>query len=241
MFPQTFTVWSLVRSRLIRRFDHHLTHFFLYLGRHCKVEDVQTAVENALQGCNGLIDLEINVHTPPALTLESITFCWRLFSIVRRNQSWHSAHPKEMTSEPYDAVSCPPFVKNNRRNISETSPWKRKAKDKWSKEMLGPGRISYRRNQVRKARNRVWSVVCALPWRRLGASPALLCTSFPRVLNILDLFRHFLFLHQRLPVAFPFVKLGHDSWITTASRRGRNFLFYYLKFQTFPCKHKIIS
>ena len=111
--------------------DHpNLTHLVFCFGRDIGVEGLQVAVEQALQGHNGLTDLEINVHTPPALTPESIAFCWRLFSTVRRNRSRHSAHPKEMTSELYDAVSCPPFVKNNRRGISETSPWKRKAKGK---------------------------------------------------------------------------------------------------------------
>jgi hypothetical protein len=90
--------------------DHpDLTHLFFCFGKDVEVEGLQVAVEQALQGHNGPINLEINVHTP--LTPKSTAFCWRLFSIVRRNRPWDSERLEEMTSELYDAVACPPFVK----------------------------------------------------------------------------------------------------------------------------------
>ena len=95
-------------------YDHpNLTHLFLHLGRLCGVEDVQIPVENALQGCNSLIDLKIYVDQMNPLTPKSIAFYWRLDSIIKRNRERNDAHPQEkMTRELInDAAAYPPSVK----------------------------------------------------------------------------------------------------------------------------------
>jgi hypothetical protein len=95
----------------LTRFLHDspdLTHLFFCFGWDVEVEGLQIAVELALRGHNGVINLEVNVNT--SLTPKSIAFCWRLYSIVRRNRS-RGAPPEETTQELYDATACPPFVK----------------------------------------------------------------------------------------------------------------------------------
>ena len=88
--------------------DHpDMTHLFLSFGRwDIEVQTVQTGIENALRGHNGMINLEVRVHSP--LTPQSIAFCWRLHSIVKRNRSQDGVRPEEAY---HDAATCPPFVK----------------------------------------------------------------------------------------------------------------------------------
>jgi hypothetical protein len=83
---------------------------FFWFGnpRDIEVEGLQIAVELALQGHNGVINLEVTVDSP--LTPKSIAFCCRLYSIIRRNRS-RGAPPEKTTQELYDVAVCPPFVK----------------------------------------------------------------------------------------------------------------------------------
>ena len=90
----------------------NLTHLFLCLGRFCGVEALQIAVEGALQRCNSLVALEVYVDQTP-LTPKSIAFCWRLDSIIRRNQ--HRNDEESLTRDPIDAIDAaayPPWVKS---------------------------------------------------------------------------------------------------------------------------------
>jgi hypothetical protein len=99
------------RITILTRFLHDcpdMTHLFLWLGWDLEVESLQIAVDMALRGHNGVINLEVNVNTP--LTPRSIAFCWHLYSIIRRNRS-RGTPPEETTQELYDVSVCPPFVK----------------------------------------------------------------------------------------------------------------------------------
>ncbi|KAN0074151.1 hypothetical protein V8E54_008088 [Elaphomyces granulatus] len=90
--------------------DSHpdLTHLFLDFAEGA-LKKIPITVEKTLRRHRGLIDLEVRVRNP--LSQDAIDFCWRLYSVVRRNRAAVGLDLRPEEAELHDTTACPSFVK----------------------------------------------------------------------------------------------------------------------------------
>jgi hypothetical protein len=93
--------------------DHpDLTHLFLEFTKTAlEREYILLAVEEALQRHCGLVDLKVHVRVRNPLSQSTIDFCWRLYSVVRRNRNAVGLGVRPEEAGFYDTTTCPFFVK----------------------------------------------------------------------------------------------------------------------------------
>ena len=92
--------------------DRHpdLTHLLIELtDKAVMTKNILGAVERALKRHRGLVELEVSVRNP--LSPNTIDFCWRLYSVVRRNRATGGVGVRPEEDDLHDTAACPFFAK----------------------------------------------------------------------------------------------------------------------------------
>jgi hypothetical protein len=92
--------------------DHHpdLTHLLIELTEKAVLtKNILGAIERALKRHRSLVDLEVRVRDP--LSPNTIDFCWRLYSAVRRNRAAGGVRVRPEEDDLHDTADWPFFAK----------------------------------------------------------------------------------------------------------------------------------